>query len=77
LFGGQNSFPSGHAITAFSIATIFADRYSRHRWVPWVAYGLAATVGFSRITTQAHFTSDVFVGAVLGYSISHYVVLQR
>lgn len=77
LFGGQNSFPSGHAITAFSIATIFADRYSRHRWVPWVAYGLAAAVGFSRITTQSHFTSDVFVGAVLGYSISHYVVLQR
>jgi len=77
LFGGQNGFPSGHAITAFSIATIFADRYSRHRWVPWVAYGLAAAVGFSRITTQSHFTSDVFVGAVLGYSISHYVVLQR
>jgi len=77
LFGGQNSFPSGHAIAAFSIATIFADRYSRHRWVPWLAYGLAATIGFSRITTQSHFTSDVFVGAVLGYSISHYVVLQR
>ena len=77
LFGGQNSFPSGHAITAFSIATIFADRYSRHRWVPWLAYGLAATIGFSRISTQSHFTSDVFVGAVLGYSISHYVVLQR
>lgn len=77
LFSSQPGFPSGHAITAFSIATIFANRYSRHRWVPWVAYGLAAAVGFSRITLQAHFTSDVFVGAVLGYSISHYVVLQR
>lgn len=77
LFSGQGSFPSGHAIAAFSIATIFANRYSRHRWVPWVAYGLAASVAFSRITLQAHFTSDVFAGAVLGYAISHYVVLRR
>ena len=77
LFSGQPGFPSGHAITAFSIATVFADRYSRHRWVPWVAYGLATAIGFSRVTVQAHFASDVFVGAVFGYSISHYIVLQR
>jgi membrane-associated phospholipid phosphatase len=77
LFNGQGSFPSGHAIAAFSIATVFANRYSRHRWVPWVAYGLAAAIGFSRVTLQAHFTSDVFAGAVLGYSISRYVVLQH
>ncbi|HEV2424207.1 MAG TPA: phosphatase PAP2 family protein [Terriglobia bacterium] len=77
LFSGSASFPSGHTITAFSIATVFANRYSRHRWVPWVAYGLATAVGFSRVTLQAHFVSDVFAGAVLGYSISHYVVLQR
>lgn len=71
------SFPSGHAIGAFSMATIIAERYRRHRWVPWVAYGLAALVGFSRITLQEHFPSDIFAGAVLGYSISHYVVLRK
>ena len=71
------SFPSGHTIAAFSLATVFANRYSRHRWVPWVAYGLAASVAFSRLSLQAHFTSDVFAGAVLGYSISHYVVLPH
>lgn len=76
LFSGRGSFPSGHAIAAFSIATVFANRYSRHRWVPWVAYGLAASVAFSRVTLQSHFTADVFAGAVFGYSISHYVVLR-
>ena len=76
FFSGDGSFPSGHTIAAFSIATIFATRYSRHRWVPWLAYGLAASVAFSRVTLQAHFTSDVFAGAVLGYTISHYAVLQ-
>ena len=74
---GPGGFPSGHTVAAFSIATVFAERYRRHRWVPWTAYGLAGLVGFSRITLQAHFPSDVFVGAVLGYTITHYVVLRR
>jgi membrane-associated phospholipid phosphatase len=73
----RGSFPSGHAIGAFSMATIIAERYRRHRWVPWVAYGLASLVGFSRIALSAHFPSDIFAGAVLGYAISHYVVLRN
>lgn len=77
FLSGQDSFPSGHAIAAFSIATVFANRYSRHRWVPWLAYGLAATVAFSRLPLQAHFSSDIFAGAVFGYAISRYVVLQH
>ncbi len=77
LLKGVSSFPSGHAIGAFSVATVFANRYRQHRWVPWVAYGLAGLVGFSRIPLQAHFPSDVFAGAVLGYTISHYVVLRQ
>ena len=77
VISGRGSFPSGHTIAAFSVAAVFADRYRRHRWVPWVAYGLAGVVGFSRISLQAHFPSDVFMGAVLGYVISHDVVLQQ
>jgi membrane-associated phospholipid phosphatase len=73
----RGSFPSGHAIGTFSMATVIAERYRQHRWVPWVAYGLASLVGFSRITLQAHFPSDIFAGAVLGYAISHYVVLRN
>ena len=74
---GPGGFPSGHTIAAFSIATVFAERYHRHRWVPWTAYGLAGLIGFSRVTLQAHFPSDVFAGAVLGWTITHYVVLRR
>ena len=77
VLSGRGSFPSGHEIAAFSVATVLANRYARHRWVPWVAYGLAGIVGFSRVSLQSHFTSDVFAGAVLGYAISHYVVLQQ
>jgi membrane-associated phospholipid phosphatase len=69
------SFPSEHAVAAFSVATIIARRYPSHRWVPWVAYGAAALIGFSRVTLRAHFPSDVFAGAAFGYVISRYVVM--
>jgi membrane-associated phospholipid phosphatase len=71
------SFPSGHSVAAFSIAAVVARRYGNHRWVPYVAYGSAALVGFSRVTLSAHFPSDVFVGAALGYSISRFSVLRQ
>ena len=73
---GSGGFPSGHTLAAFSMATVFAERYRRHRWIPWVAYGMAGVIGFSRVTNQAHFPSDVFMGAVLGYTVSHYIVLR-
>lgn len=71
-----SSFPSGHAIVSFGIATVIAHRYSEHRWVPWVAYGVAGLISFSRLPLGAHFPSDVFMGAALGYSIGGFVVLQ-
>jgi hypothetical protein len=72
-----SSFPSGHAAGAFSVATVIAQRYRQHRWVPWVAYGLATAVSFSRVTTSAHFPSDVFLGAALGYTITRFEVLRH
>ena len=75
LLRGESSFPSGHTLGAFSVATVFARRYGNHRWVPWVAYGTATLVGFSRVSLQAHFPSDVFAGAAFGYIISRFVVM--
>jgi membrane-associated phospholipid phosphatase len=71
-----SSFPSGHAAGAFAVATVVATRYHTHRWVPWAVYGFATAVSFSRITSSSHFPSDVFLGAVLGYTITRYQVLR-
>ncbi len=73
----RGGFPSGHTIAAFSVATVVARRYRNHRWAPYAAYGLAAVVGFSRLSLSAHFLSDVFMGAALGYSISRFTVLRQ
>jgi membrane-associated phospholipid phosphatase len=77
LIRGSGSFPSGHTIAAFSVATVAARRYGNHRWVPYIVYGAAALVGFSRLSLSAHFLSDVFMGGVLGYSISRFAVLRQ
>lgn len=74
---GRGSFPSGHTIAAFSVATVIARRYPHHRWVPFVAYGLAGAIAFSRVSLSAHFVSDVFMGGALGYSISRFAVLRQ
>jgi membrane-associated phospholipid phosphatase len=71
-----SSFPSGHAAGVFSVATVVATRYHHRRWVPWAVYGFATAVSFSRVTTSAHFPSDVFLGAALGYIITRYEVLR-
>jgi membrane-associated phospholipid phosphatase len=73
-----SSFPSGHATAVWSVATVVAERY-RHRgkpWVPVLCYTMASVISFSRITEEAHFPSDVWLGASLGYTIARYQTLR-
>jgi membrane-associated phospholipid phosphatase len=73
FFDGGLSFPSGHSIAAWSLATVVANEYRGNRLVDISAYGLAAAVSVSRYTGRNHFLSDVLVGSAIGYGIGHYV----
>src|SRR6266545_2101256 len=74
FFDGGASFPSGHAISAWSLATVIAEEYGHHRPLVQVgAYGLATAVSLSRYTGRKHFLSDVLVGSAMGYGIGRYV----
>jgi len=74
FFEGGSSFPSGHAISAWSLATVIAQEYGHHRPLVQVgAYGLATAVSLSRYTGRNHFLSDVLVGSAMGYGIGRYV----
>jgi membrane-associated phospholipid phosphatase len=73
----KGSFASGHAASAFAVATVVARRYSHHRWVPYVAYGTAGLLAFSRVSTSAHFLSDTFFGSAMGYAVGRFVVLRQ
>jgi membrane-associated phospholipid phosphatase len=58
------SFPSGHAVVAFSVAAVLCYLSPRGK-VLFVV--VAALVGFSRVVMQAHFYSDVIAGATIGW----------
>ncbi len=71
-FSPYDSFPSGHTITAFSLATVLAER--ERPWVGATAYALAGLCGLSRLTENDHWLSDVVMGAALGVGIGKLVV---
>lgn len=53
------SFPSGHSVTALSLALAAGLYWPRWRWA---LLALAGFVGASRVIVTAHFVSDVFAG---------------
>jgi membrane-associated phospholipid phosphatase len=73
FFVGGRSFPSGHSIEAWSVATVVANEYHDHLAVQIAAYGIAGAVGVSRFTGLRHYLSDVLVGSAMGYGIGRYV----
>jgi len=73
FFDGGSSFPSGHSIEAWSLATVIANEYHSHRAVQIAAYGIASAVSISRFTGEKHYLSDVLVGGAMGFGIGRYV----
>jgi membrane-associated phospholipid phosphatase len=73
FFESGHSFPSGHATSAWALATVIANEYRGRRLVQVGAYGAAAAVSMSRYSGRNHFLSDVLVGSAIGYGIGRYV----
>lgn len=59
----HDSFPSGHTATAFAAATVLAKR---DRPSSLIYYAAASAVAYSRLRKNAHYPSDVLVGAGIG-----------
>lgn len=73
FFDAGSSFPSGHAIASWSLASLIAHEYSHNKIVPVAAYALAAVVSTSRFAAQQHYASDIFLGGAMGWFIGRYV----
>lgn len=73
FWGGGTSFPSGHAIQLWSIASLLDHEYEHKKVVGITAYTLAAIVSASRIAAQKHFASDIVAGGAMGWFIGRYV----
>ena len=64
---GRNSFPSGHTTTAFAMFSLLAFA-TRSKWQQAAFFFAALLAGFSRIYLGHHFFSDVYAGALLGFT---------
>jgi membrane-associated phospholipid phosphatase len=71
------SFPSGHASSSFSVATMFTLRYPKYPqcYVPVFLWSLI--VSWGRPYLGMHYPSDLFAGALLGAGMSALVYSQR
>ena len=63
------SFPSGHTTIIFSIC-IFLSLIIHRKIYHYVFFTMALLVGFSRIYLSQHFLMDVFVGSLIGSTIT-------
>lgn len=63
------SFPSGHASSAFAVATVIADQ-SKKVYIDILAYSLATTAALSRVHLDKHWASDILVGSAIGYFVA-------
>jgi membrane-associated phospholipid phosphatase len=70
---GHQSFPSGHAIMSWSMASLIAHEYAPGKVAPIVAYSLASVVSVARFTGQKHWASDIVAGGAMGWFIGRYV----
>lgn len=72
----RTSFPSGHTVSAFSVASVYASAYSDSFWIGASAYGLAGLVAVQRVYADKHWASDAFFGAVLGTAVGRAVAAR-
>ena len=74
FFKGGDSFPSGHAIESWSLASVIAHEYGHgSKLVPIVVYSLAGVVSAARFAAQRHFASDIVAGGAMGWFLGRYV----
>ncbi len=65
------SFPSGHTMAAFLLASILAEHYGS---LAYIAYLWASAVACSRVLLGVHFPTDVVAGALLGVGIASVIL---
>lgn len=64
----DTSFPGGHAMFTWAMASVLADEYPKP-WARVLSYGAAFTVTFTRFMARDHWASDMFLGTALGIAI--------
>jgi PAP2 superfamily len=65
----NTSFPGGHAMFTWAMASVLADEYPKP-WARALSYGGAFAVTLTRFLARDHWASDMWVGSALGLGIA-------
>ena len=76
FFQSGNSFPSGHATTAWAIASVLSHEYPG-TLTKILAYGAAGAITYARVRGEKHFPSDALVGSGIGWLTGWQVYRSR
>jgi hypothetical protein len=68
----NTSFPGGHAMFTFAMATVVSHEYSQ-TWVQVLAYSAATIVTVSRFMARDHWSSDMLFGTAMGIGIGSHI----
>lgn len=71
-----HSFPSGHTTIAFSISTVLASN-TKSDVLKVLCYIPAVLTALSRVYHDKHWTSDVFFGGLIGYTVGSWVTKKH
>ena len=69
----RDSFPSGHAFSAFFFVGVF-HQYRRIKWIYWAA---ALLIAFSRLYLGLHYVSDIIFGGLAGFALGSLIQLLQ
>ena len=73
---GGDTFPSGHSMETWAIATVIA-RSKSPKWFKITTCAVATAVSLSRWGAQKHFPSDILAGGIMGGLIGNFVASKR
>jgi membrane-associated phospholipid phosphatase len=68
-----DSFPSGHALTIFCVAVVLSGTFPP---LAFLWFAIALYLALTRALLNAHFLSDVFIGAAIGLLTTREVLIH-
>lgn len=75
---GQNSFPSGHATSAFAVFTCLA-LLTKNSYLKIIFFIIAVIAAFSRTYLSQHWLVDVTIGSLIGTiaaTLFYFIIIQ-
>jgi undecaprenyl-diphosphatase len=74
---GNKSFPSGEAAFMAAFVTPYIYAYKDEQPAVWGLVALPVYMGYARMSSQAHWLSDILAGYAVGFELGYYATQRQ